>query len=676
MYSTARDFYSFWNDACRVTSQMEAAGAAFDVAQCNLAASSAATTVETLTSTWFQAAPGVNPESPAQLATYLYATRGFPVPPVSGTLKAVKRTKPGEKPTSEAALDWLVRNAKNPKNQATLRTLMELRKTTKLHQFLTKLPEFTHEGMLYASFGPDTGTGRLSSRNPNLQNIPGAKNDPFGIRRCFTAPADHKLLVADYCVSPDTLILTSDLRWVRADAVSAGDEVIGFDEEGQGSSGRKFRRTKVTGTQVVTKPGVIILCSGDRQLDCSANHMWLVRRGKHPFRWTRADKLVPGDQLAFMVDPWGEDKSREGGYLAGILDGEGWCSGTKVGFAQKPGVVLDRALAAAEKLGLPGSLAGRPADAVQSFEFSGNRTAMRALGVVRPQRLLDKSASLWEGRRVWSHSTPVVTVLGVTSRGEQNYIAIETDSKTFIADGFLSHNCALEPRILAHWLIALFDDHTLADAIASGDLYSAVACRTWPDKLKGIEPREVKEHPNPEVRKLRDFAKIIVLSSNYGKSVGGLALQLGVEAAVAGQMLGDYFRAYPGIQRFQGWAYDQLRSNGVRTLLGRTRDVAVGHTEYEVAKATRVATNTIIQGSAADVVFAAMVKQDRIRNHVGTLQLQVHDELVIRIPAHQYGKFSNRIPEVIHAMEHPFDVELKVPLKVEWKLCNSWAEGK
>lgn len=430
-YANQFEFYErFWRPVCDVVETMCGAGAAFDVVACGEAHSRAAQDAGTLGSSWDRLAPGIEPESPKQLAEFLFSTKKFPVPPVSGTLKAVRRAKRGEKPTGEAALDWLLRKAQRPENKELLSLLMRLRKVLKLAQFLKKLPDFVHNGILYSSFGTDTGTGRLASRNPNLQNIPGAKNDPYGIRKCFVAPPGHKLLVADYN--------------------------------------------------------------------------------------------------------------------------------------------------------------------------------------------------------------------------------------------------SLELRILAHWLIAVFGDYSLARALGSGDVYGAAAKQTWPDRLHGVEPHELKEHPDPEIRKVRDHAKIIVLSSNYGKSVGGLALQLRVTEDEAEGMLGAYFRAYPGIPRFQQWAYDQLGRGGIRTLCGRTRELDPGDTEYTQAKATRVATNTIIQGSAADVVYGAMLKQRQPKGQVGVLQLQIHDELVWRVPKHQYA----RAQELITAMEHPFDTDLKVPLTVDWHLVNNWAEAK
>jgi DNA polymerase-1 len=420
------DFTPFWMEACRVTSEMEAAGAYFDVDRCQAAHARAAADLSTLEATWADASGGVNAASPKQLVEFLYTNKKFPLPPVTGTLKAVKKRQRDEQPTSEASLDWLWRKAKKPENKALLRCLLDLRKVTKFTQFLSKLPEFVHEGRIYASFGPDTGTGRLASRNPNLQNIPGG--DPYGIRACFVAPMAHTLLVADFA--------------------------------------------------------------------------------------------------------------------------------------------------------------------------------------------------------------------------------------------------ALEPRILAHYLIVLFGDYSLHDAIESGDLYAAVACRTWPDKLRGITPKELKEHPNPEIKKLRAIAKTIVLGTNYGKSPQGLAVQLGVSDEEGKILYDDYFRAYPGIRAFQEWAYAQAKAENLRTLLGRTRLFPLGTSPGEVGRAQRQATNTVIQGSAADVVFAAMVAQARY-HQVGTLQMQIHDELVWRVPEQCIGDTS-----LIDCMEHPFTVDLKIPLRVSYKYCSNWAEGK
>lgn len=418
------DLYSsFWDRACAATAKMEAAGCKFDRDACHLALNKAKTDAAQLRQEWDAASGGVNPASPKQLAEFLYTYKRFPVPPISGSLKAVKRTKKDELPTSEAAIDWLQRNAQHPPNKAMLTALIKHQRVVKLVQFLEKLDGMVApDGYLYAGFGPDTATGRLASRSPNLQNIP--SNDPYGIRSCFVAPEGMKLLVSDFS--------------------------------------------------------------------------------------------------------------------------------------------------------------------------------------------------------------------------------------------------ALEPRILAHWLIEIFEDTSLAEALASDDLYGAVACKTWPAKLKGVAPGELKNHPNSDIRQLRNQAKIIVLSSNYGKTARSLAVQLGVADSVASQLLEDYFKAYPGIQQFQEWAYQQACTDGIRTYLGRTREIPQGKTEYDIAKSTRLATNTIIQGSAADIVYGAMVKS----SHLETLQLQVHDELVWRIP-----EGSDPTP-YLEAMIHPFSVDLRVPLKVDWHLVDNWRQAK
>jgi DNA polymerase-1 len=400
---------------------MERAGAAFDVERCTTAHARAAADQSALVATWEAAAPGVNPASTKQVAEFLYTTKKYPLPPIAGSLKAIKKRDEEAEPTSEAALDWLWRKAQNPANKALLRNLLDLKKVTKYAQFLERLPEFVSGGRIYAGFGPDTGTGRLSSRNPNLQNIP--SGDPYGIRSCFVAPAGKQLLVADFA--------------------------------------------------------------------------------------------------------------------------------------------------------------------------------------------------------------------------------------------------ALEPRILAHYLIALFGDHTLAEAIASGDLYSAIAIRTWPTELAGITPSQLKEHPTKA--HYRGHAKAILLGTNYGKTVSGLAVQLGLDRKHAQRLYDDYFEAYPGIREFQNWAYKQAQRGQLLTLLGRTRTFPM----HDEKRAARQATNTIIQGSAADLVMAAMVAQAEVPgSRHRKLVLQIHDELVWELTD------PSEAQPLVESMKHPLAVDLHIPLNVSWKLVPNWAEGK
>lgn len=292
----------------------------------------------------------------------------------------------------------------------------------------------------------------------------------------------------------------------------------------------------------------------------------------------------------------------------------------------------------------------------------------------------------------------------------------------------------LEMRLLAHYLIVLFDDHRLADDLKAADLHGATAIRvfgrdeiepddglvkdgmpelikTWADiepftageaaKLLNELPGLPRDTPVKAVKKFfpsfRDKGKIVNFSVNYGKTAYGLGRDLkdadgnpiGDEAAQA--ILDAYFTGYPAIKRYKKWSISYAQKNGyARTLLGRYRPLpgiwiddrgVRGHAE-------RQAQNTPIQGSAADVAMMAQLKTNTVDipelrelgfydeelARMGVVHImQIHDELVFRVPSENRHAARDRVREI---MENPLDKPLTVPLPVDAGIGQTWAEAK
>lgn len=131
--------------------------------------------------------------------------------------------------------------------------------------------------------------------------------------------------------------------------------------------------------------------------------------------------------------------------------------------------------------------------------------------------------------------------------------------------------------------------------------------------------------------------------------------------------------AFPGMVRFQRYMAEYARSHGgVHTLLGRYRPLPDIRSKERSRRsaAERQAMNSPIQGSAADIVTAAMIKLNpRVK-----LVLQVHDEILVEVPE---GKADEQLQLVKDLMENPVSAGLlKVPLVVEAKIGSTWQEGK
>jgi len=135
-------------------------------------------------------------------------------------------------------------------------------------------------------------------------------------------------LTGDYCIAPETRVLCADLRWVRADTLTCGTEIVAFDEHRPTGKGqrRKWRHASVVraGRRKLARVRIV----ADRAtVTVSAEHMFLCI-GTSPTRgyghkWVRADQLAPGHKIAFLAEPWEAGYSHVHGYLKGIADGEG-----------------------------------------------------------------------------------------------------------------------------------------------------------------------------------------------------------------------------------------------------------------------------------------------------------------------------------------------------------------
>ena len=162
----------------------------------------------------------------------------------------------------------------------------------------------------------------------------------------------------------------------------------------------------------------------------------------------------------------------------------------------------------------------------------------------------------------------------------------------------------------------------------------------------------------------------------YGSSAFGLANQLGIAAADAQATIDAYFERYRGVRRFLDETIAEARDLGhVVTMLGRRRYLPDIKSRNRVLKqaAERMAVNTVIQGTAADLIKKAMVDVDRELRATGSaakMILQVHDELVFELPAADAPDLEALVRKgMVGALE------LKVPLVVDVGTGSNWREA-
>jgi DNA polymerase-1 len=222
----------------------------------------------------------------------------------------------------------------------------------------------------------------------------------------------------------------------------------------------------------------------------------------------------------------------------------------------------------------------------------------------------------------------------------------------------------IELRVLAHFS----GDGALQRAFAEDqDIHAMVAS-------------EVHSVPLEEVtREMRRRAKAVNFGVIYGQSAFGLAKSLDIDQEQAADFIDAYFARYPGVDEFIGKTLAECREKGyVSSIAGRKRAVQGVRDPSSFGESRqrnlpeRIAINTVIQGSAADLIKRAMIRvHDRLRAERlrARMLLQIHDELVFEVPSDEVDRLAALVTEEMVSV-----ARLAVPLKVDVKVGDNWAE--
>jgi DNA polymerase-1 len=248
---------------------------------------------------------------------------------------------------------------------------------------------------------------------------------------------------------------------------------------------------------------------------------------------------------------------------------------------------------------------------------------------------------------------PVRTRLG--RRIRSCFVPREDDMSFLSAD-----YSQVELRLLAH----CSGDERLTQAFRDGrDIHTVVTAETH-----DVSEEEVTSE-------MRQRGKAVNFGIIYGQKAYGLSQQLDVSVDEARRFIESYFERYPGVREFIGRTIDRGRKQGyVSTIWGRRRYVPGLRGSGSVrGAAERVAVNTVIQGSAADLIKQAMIDvADEVEGMGRTRMLmQIHDELVFETP-------DDRLDELSELVEREMSgaMDLSVPLKVDIATGKNWEDAK
>ena len=250
---------------------------------------------------------------------------------------------------------------------------------------------------------------------------------------------------------------------------------------------------------------------------------------------------------------------------------------------------------------------------------------------------------------------PVRTELGRELR--RMFVAPDKDHVLIDAD-----YSQIELRVLAH---ISQDKHMIGAFVAGQDIHAATASKVYHLPLDEI------------TSSMRSSCKAVNFGIVYGISDFSLAQDIGVSRKEAAEFIKTYLDSYPGIENYMSTIKQTAREQGyVTTLFGRRRAVPdIDSKNFNVRSAAeRIAMNTPIQGTAADIIKIAMVRvRDRLKREglESRLILQVHDELILEAPLREKDAAAKILTE---EMENAFKMD--APLVAEANCGASWYEAK
>ncbi len=225
----------------------------------------------------------------------------------------------------------------------------------------------------------------------------------------------------------------------------------------------------------------------------------------------------------------------------------------------------------------------------------------------------------------------------------------------------------IELRVMAH----LADDQGLQQAFARGlDIHRETAARIFGVMPDFVEPSQ------------RSAAKTINFGVLYGMGPQRLAREIAVSQKEAKAFIDRYFERFPAVQGWMDQVLEGARQHGeVRTLFGRRRAIAglSSPNPAEKAGAERIAINTPVQGTAADLIKRAMLAvQDALQlaGLKSKILLQVHDELLLEAPEAEVAQVSDLVRTAMQGAGQLLDgTVMKVPLQVDVRHAHSWADA-
>lgn len=298
------------------------------------------------------------------------------------------------------------------------------------------------------------------------------------------AEADE--LVGHNCVASNTKILKNNLDWVEAKDLKVGDELVGFEENTTGT--RKYKKSIVTGHEIQKAITYRVFFDDTSYVDVTEDHQWLGLAPKdNQYRWRKTNELSVGYRMPKPFNVWEEKQDYNSGYLAGIIEADGSVTkdnyyGISIYQSQtKNKDIFDKIIKILDEENINYNVDNIETSKIISTTYKGqegiiqnevntNDNVIRILGSSNNKIEYIGKYNIQKGKRnfcadnmgylkIPANRLRVIT--NIVKLQEQDIVVMQTSEKTFIANGYLMHNCDkfdtkfIMGRALKHGIIGL-----------------------------------------------------------------------------------------------------------------------------------------------------------------------------------------------------------------------------
>ena len=308
---------------------------------------------------------------------------------------------------------------------------------------------------------------KIKGKTPGLQPfiLNEAQKDLFNSINTHSRVIILKARQIGFCLSEHTNVLLSNLEWKTLKDIKVGEKIIAVDEfpeKGAGRS-RKIKEAIVEDKNIVFERAYKLTMEDGRVLELTGEHRMMAKRWESSTEtvWKKAKDFNINDSIRFITRVWKNNPSFEDGWFSGVIDGEGSLAnmkraGTQLTISQANGPVWDRLLKYAQDNNLTyrieidrrvaGSSSKLGSKEVNKLVLSRTDELIELIGRLRPARFIERK--FLEGKSLPNNGW--CKIIKIEKLGKQRMIDLQTSEKTYIANGFVSHNSTAITGYLYH----------------------------------------------------------------------------------------------------------------------------------------------------------------------------------------------------------------------------------